>query len=97
MAWEASMVQEGYETAKANLYKMSREDVEMIFAEQKAEAVEDENWNTAYNEALNMAKSLDECILFPAVWEFAEEQNTTDNGGFAFWLCPYGCHTVATS
>lgn len=95
MAWQANMVDEGYKTARENLYEMDREEVEVVFAEQKAENSED--WDEAYEEALKDAQNLDENILFSAVWDFAEEQNISDNGGFAFWLCPHGCHTVPVS
>lgn len=95
MAWQASMIIEGYETAMGNLYEMDREKVEIIFAEQKAENSED--WDSTYENALKQAQNLDENILFSTVWDFAEEQNTTDNGGFEFWLCPYGCHTASVS
>jgi hypothetical protein len=95
MAWEANITIEGYEAAKANLYEMKRDKVEIIFAEQKAEDSED--WDTAYESALKQAQNLDEHILFSDVWDFAENQNTADNGGFDFWLCPYGCHTAPVS
>ena len=32
--------------------------------------------------------------LADRIWHYAEEVRTTDNGGYNFWMCPYGCHVV---
>ena len=32
--------------------------------------------------------------LADQIWQYAKEIRTTDNGGFLFWMCPFGCHTV---
>jgi hypothetical protein len=99
MAWEWSHSPEAYGHARDNLHAESREFLEVAFAEIKG-SVKDSHYTyhlnmTLYGRELANAKTLPNDILADAIWEFAEEHRTCDNGGFNARVCPHGCHTVS--
>jgi hypothetical protein len=102
MAWAWSHTAEGYDAARKNLGKSTREFLEVAFAEIRATG---KRWKPAssdglpffrsvYARELVRAKKLPSDILADAIWEFAEQYRTCDNGGGGLHMCPYGCHTV---
>lgn len=105
MAWSWSHTDEAYATAERNLRALSKETLEIIFAEWRAaqdrHGVVDEQLlaNRKYARALEHAKTLPADVLADFIWEKASAQATCDNGGFAAWMCPYGCgpHCVSFS
>lgn len=97
-AWEWSHTQEAYQNVYNNIMALPKEELEVVFAEIKAKAdpamVEGGFDSNAYEEALAQASALPQDVLADAVWQFASEQRTSDNGGWNAWICPSGCHTV---
>lgn len=101
MAWEWSHTPEAYENARLNTQDLPQGELAVIVAEIKAKRWDDENEeedlsfnNGKYEEFLAEAKELTQDVLADAVWAFAEEYRTCDNGGFNAYLCPYQCHSV---
>ena len=110
MAWSWSHTEEAYQNAYNNLENLSREDLEIIYAEictsmkinvkARSEYItEDTNsFNETYYEYfLEKAKNKPSGdILVNGIWDYmSEELRTCDNGGFNAHCCPYGCHTVS--
>lgn len=105
MAWSWSHTNEAYADAEANLRRLPKEELEVIFAEWRAAQEKGgaiDRCHAAFNErkynrALAYAKQLDDETLADFIWEKASEQATCDNGGWNAWTCPHGCHTVPFS
>ena len=99
MAWEWSHTPEAYENAKKNLDSLSRETLEVIWAEWLTHNANPGGpfWDEAYPHALEMAKMMPKDSMQYGIWEYAERQRLCDNGGFRAWVCPFGCHTVPFS
>lgn len=104
MAWSWSHTNEGIDYAREALNAQSREFLETVFAEIKATG---RKWSpnsgdsapffeSVYKREIGRARRLPSDILADAIWEFAEEYQTCDNGGYDAHMCPYGCscHTV---
>ena len=47
-----------------------------------------------FAKATNDAEEMDDAALAAAIWEYAQELSTCDNGGYNAHCCPWGCHTV---
>jgi hypothetical protein len=98
MAWEWSHTADAYSNARDNLHAESREFLEVCFAEVTAP---NKTSCTAYLDLgeyevqLNFAKTLSNECLADAIWEFAAQHRTCDNGGHDAHVCPHGCHTVS--
>jgi thymidylate synthase len=98
MAWEWSHTNEAYETARMNLNKLKRGELNTIFSEWKAYFYRE---RTTQDEASyhchwrKHTRNLPTDILADQIWDWMEELRTCDNGGFFLWACPYGCHTVS--
>lgn len=95
MAWEWSHTVKAYWNARENLAELSKEELEIIYAEWS-------EWEDSFNErkygiALKHASKLCHDFLVAWIWERAEQFRTCDNGGFNAWICPYGCHAVPFS
>lgn len=107
MAWEWSHTQEAYDSAYDNLSNQSREFLEVTYAEIQALGKQWHNgtykghtepfYSSVYKRNLSSAKRTPTDLLVDAIWEFACNQATCDNGGYNAWVCPYGCHTVSFS
>ena len=102
MSWEWSHTVEAYETAYNNLHALPRVELNVIYAEilatrQKTRYTGDPEFRqNRYPKCLAFAESLlADDIIADAIWEFAEELRTCDNGGYNAHVCPYGCHTVS--
>lgn len=102
MAWSWSHTAEAYDNARLNIQDLPHEDLVTILAEIRAKKWDDDNPdeplsfnNGKYNEFYEESDKLSNDILADAIWEFASEYRTCDNGGFNAHVCPYGCHTVS--
>jgi hypothetical protein len=106
MAWSWSHSAEGLSIARDNLAKKPKEELEIIFAEwranQRKHGIQDgelhdyseagqARWHKKYNRALEHAKKLPDDVLVDFIWERAEEYSTCSNGGFELYMCPGGC------
>lgn len=97
MAWQWSHTAEAYENAFNNLRELPRDKLDVIFAEWRAAGVDTDKYDSeAFNQrkyarALAYAKELDTEELCDAIWNWAENAATCDNGGYNAWLCPSGC------
>jgi hypothetical protein len=99
MAWSWSHTQQAYAEAEDNLRNLSKEALEIIFAEWRAaqgkhgviDPVCPNFSERKYDRALKHAKTLPDDVLADFIWEKASEQATCDNGGFEAWMCPHGC------
>ncbi len=107
MAWSWSHTEEAYANAEHNLRALSKETLEIIYAEWCAAQGKHGDVDTtdpAFNErkyarALKHAKTLEVDVLADFVWERAEALATCGSGGFEAWMCPHGCgpHCVSFS
>lgn len=99
MAWEWSHSPEAYSNARDNLHAESREFLEVAFAEVKASKPQEYGGHdldlAEYEKQLEFAKTLASETLADAIWEFAEQHRTCENGGHEAHVCPHGCHTVS--
>lgn len=99
MVWEWSHSPEAYEAVRHNISKMSREKLEVIYAEYRASQDKKGNIQTGtnnfderkYNRALKYAKDLDLGLLVEAVSKWTENLRLCTNGGYKAWCCPFGC------
>jgi hypothetical protein len=103
MAWSWSHAAEAYDDAHANLREETLHFLQVAYAEilshhPEHPLAESEGFVEAYYKTnLEAAKRLTREELIDAIWSFAEEDQTCDNGGWNAWVCPYGCHTVPFS
>ena len=93
MAWSWSHTAEAYATARENLEELPRDTLEEICDEW---ALHDADEGHPADEEVDIPNLPDD-VLVDYIWERAEEQALCDNGGWAAWVCPYGCHTVPFS
>lgn len=103
MAWSWSHSQEAYDAVYQQLLEKDREWLIVVYAEWRAyqkgrkdETDYEERFNeSCYNRTVKWLKgdgaSIDNDTLAEAIWEWASEYATCDNGGFNAWMCPYGC------
>ena len=107
MAWQLSHTDEAIANASANLRTLDRPALETVWAEwcayhqQRGEedyqGDDDPDYfdDSAYASGLAFAESLPTDTLADGIERSALDPGTTDNGGHALWICPYGCHTVS--
>ena len=101
MAWEWSHTPEAYENARNHLYEQDHGWLVVCLAEIDASMSHPDYCgdhafnNDKYKRRLPQLISLTKDVLANAIWRFAEEYRTCDNGGFNAHVCPYGCHTVS--
>jgi len=104
VAWSWSHTAEAYAAAYANCCELPLETLQVIAAEWEAVRPDESDADfegfshRVYESALARIKreELSADLLADLVWEQASEQATCDNGGWAAWLCPFGCgcHSV---
>lgn len=109
MAWEWSHTAEAYDAAHENLHDLPHMVLREIWAEWhaqrcalpehagKAHKPSGDFCLTCYQHELIDSAQYMRDTLANAIWPWAQEQATCDNGGFNAWVCPYGCHTVSFS
>jgi hypothetical protein len=101
MAWEWSHTTEAYADAQAQVERMPREWLIVVFAEWEAKSdpsrVSGGFSQRKYKRALGRAKGrgknggLPDDILASHIWDKMSEQATCTNGGHKAWACPFGC------
>lgn len=91
MVWEWSHSIDGKQNVRDNIANKPDEWLEVVFAEWSANGKENDEWQTAYEQALHDAKRLHRDILSDYIAEQTEKQALCDNGGFYAWGCPDGC------
>lgn len=108
MAWSWSYSSDGIEAIRDAINRQDRDWLEICWAENTAAqpVVGEETGEvdpcskpdldlTEYNRALAVARTLPVDVLCDAIFDFACNIATCNNGAFEAWCCPWGCHTVA--
>lgn len=102
MTWEWSHTIEGMHNVCSNIARLSREDLEVIYAEWKAakgrghfhprsfQLGEDCDLR-AHDRALGKARLMDTEVLVDKIWDLCSTQALCSNGGWEAYVCPYGC------
>lgn len=97
--WEWGHSPEAYDNVRENLHNMPHEKLVEIMGEWDAyeAAGKKSSLMAADFDAVDATKHahLPNDVLADAIFEKAQEASNTDNGGFLFWVCPYGCHKVS--
>lgn len=97
--WEWGHSPEAYDNVRENLHDLPHEELVEIMGEWDAyeAAGESSSLMSADFDAVDKTKyaHLPNDVLADAIYKKAEKLSNTDNGGFHFWVCPYGCHKVS--
>lgn len=98
MAWEISISAEGWTEIRAALEEWSRESLIEAIADDTFEAVyakaDDQHANRASAAERKRLEQLPHDLLVDRAFELIEQNNTCDNGGFAFWIDREGHHRL---
>lgn len=109
MAWSWSHTLEAYLEADEKLKSKSRgwleetlaeirtyEDCSRVDREQGCLSVcPDDYFDEAlFREHRKSVSLLPGDVLADEIWSWAEEWRTCSNGGWALYMCPYGCHEI---
>ena len=97
MAWEWSHAPDAYVTAEKNLRKQSIKKMAECYAEWVCYHSDEETdpfTDGTYTRVRREARKINKDTLADYVWREAVAFRTSDTGGGALWVCPYGCHTV---
>lgn len=98
MAWSISIVAEGWAEIREKLERWSREALIDAITDDKYEMV-DEQTGQEHAECAAAAErkrlaNLPHDILVDRAFELIEQNNTSDNGGWAYWIDREGFHKV---
>ena len=98
MAWEISISAEGWQEIRDKLDDWSRESLIDAIVDDKFETVLDKAGQHHADRAANAERErlaeLPQDILADRAFELIEQNNTCDNGGFAYWIDREGYHKV---
>ena len=100
MTWGWSHTAEAYANAQRQVESKDRRWLVEVWAEIQAAVPAAEDWqepeysDSRFERAKNDAEEISNEGLASAIWEWASEDRTCDNGGFNAHCCPWGCHTV---
>jgi len=98
MAWSISITTEGWQEIRENLEDWSREELIEAITDDKFEAVYDkagqEHAERAAAAERKRLEQLPHDLLVDRAYELIEENDTCDNGGWAYWLDREGYHKV---
>ena len=98
MAWEISISAEGWTEIRAALEERSRESLIEAIADEKFEEVfskaDDHHAGRASAAERKRLEQLPHDLLVDRAFELIEQNNTCDNGGFAFWIDREGHHRL---
>jgi hypothetical protein len=101
MAWEISISAEGWTEIREQLEQWKRDDLIEAITEDKFEMVyEQSDQHHAKRAADAERKRLERLphdILVERAFELIEQNNTCDNGGWAYWIDREGFHRVVLS
>lgn len=98
MAWSISITAEGWQEIREKLDDWSREALIDAIADDKFEMVYEkaglEHAERAANAERERLQSLPHDLLADRAFELVEQNNTCDNGGFAYWIDREGYHKI---
>ena len=98
MAWAWSHTQDAYQNAFENLNNLPDDEIRVIWSEIQSAQMNDNyhyDFNPeSYERYLTHCQDINPEFLAYDIWEFMQEFETCDNGGFNAYCCPFGCHTV---
>ena len=98
MAWEISISTEGWTEIREQLEQSSRDELIAAIADDKFEAVygsaDLHHAERAADAERKRLQDLPNDVLVDRAFELIEENNTCDNGGFAYWIDRAGYHKV---
>jgi len=98
MAWEISISPDGWTEIREKLDSWSREDLIAAIADDKFELVYGKSdlhhaERAASAERIRL-EDLPQDLLADRAFELIEQNNTSDNGGWAYWIDREGYHKV---
>ena len=98
MAWEISISVEGWAEIREQLEHSSRDELIAAIADEKFEAVyasaDSHHAERAANTERERLADLPHDVLVDRAFDLIEQTNTSDNGGFAYWIDRCGYHKV---
>ena len=98
MAWEICISAEGWTEIRQALEAWDREALIAAITDDKFEAVFEkaghEHADRAVAAERKRLERLPHDVLVGRAFELIEENNTCDNGGWAYWIDRDGCHRV---
>ena len=98
MAWGISISAEGWTEIREQLEQSSRDDLIAAIADDKFEAVYASADSHHAERAAKAERARLQClphdVLVERAFELIEENNTCDNGGWAYWIDRVGYHKV---
>ena len=98
MVWEISISPEGWAEIRTELEAWGREDLIAAISDDKFEAVYtkagEEHASRAVAAEKERLEKLPHDILVDRAFELIEQNNTCDNGGWAYWIDGEGFHKV---
>lgn len=98
MAWEISISAEGWSEIREQLEQSSRDALIAAIADDKCEAVyasaDSHHAERAAKAERERLQYLPHDVLVDCAFELIEQTNTSDNGGFAYWIDRCGYHKV---
>lgn len=101
MAWEISISVEGWAEIREILEQWDRDDLVAAIAEDKSEAVyaraDSHHAERAAKAERERLQGLPHDVLVERAFELVEQNNTCDNGGWAYWIDREGYHKVELS
>ena len=98
MAWEISISAEGWQEIREELDQWERDDLIVAITDDKFEMVYQEAGQEHAERAAAAERSrlenLPHDLLVDRAFELIEQNNTCDNGGWAYWIDQEGYHKV---
>ena len=98
MAWEICISAEGWTEIREKLETWDRDALIAAITDDKFEAVyakaDDHHAKRAADAERKRLERLPHDVLFERAFELIEQNNTCDNGGWAYWIDREGYHTV---
>ena len=98
MAWEISISAEGWAEIREQLEQSTRDELIAAIADDKFEAVyasaDSHQAERAAKAERERLSDLPHDVLVDLAFKLIEQNNTCDNGGFAYWIDRAGYHKV---
>ncbi len=98
MTWAVSIAAEGWQQIRDELAKWNKKRLIDAIADDKFEAVlerggQDHAEHAAVAERRRLRR-VPHCVLVDRAYELVEQTDTSDNGGWAYWIDREGYHRV---
>lgn len=94
-AWEWSHTNEAYDNVRENIHNLPHETLVEIMHEWDVYEHFGKDPSVEDFKKVPKKENLPSDVLADAIFEKASELRLTDNGGFNFWISPWGDHTVS--